>query len=256
MDVLLATLAGLVLGSFANVVIYRVPRKESIAFPGSHCPSCGHAIGVADNIPVLSWLILRGRCRWCRAPIGWRYPAVELLTGALFGLAAGLLPRPTDLIAFLPLLWALVVLAFIDIQHKLLPNVIVLPLIALEAGLFAISAALGPGLRVWVQALETGAVGFGFFFLLVLIAPAGMGMGDVKLSAVLGMALGYFGHPWHRLFVGFFLAFLIGALAGIGLMAARRGGMKTQIPFGPYLALGTTITIFWGGHLVRLWLRG
>ncbi|MGZ4141647.1 MAG: prepilin peptidase [Actinomycetota bacterium] len=240
-------------GSFANVVVHRVPLKESIVHPRSRCQSCGTELRARDNIPVVSWLLLRGRCRYCGAPISARYPAIELLTAALFGLAAWRIRPATDLVAFLPLLWVLVVLSFIDLEHKLLPNRIVGPSLATGVVLTGVAAALGPGAGAWVRALAGGAVAFGFFLLLAIISPRGMGMGDVKLSSVLGLALGYLG--WGRLFVGLLLSFIAGAVGGIGLIAARKAGMKSEVPFGPYLALGTIVSILFGGPLVRAWLR-
>ncbi|MGZ4213894.1 MAG: prepilin peptidase [Actinomycetota bacterium] len=249
----LAALFGLIFGSFANVVVHRVPLKESIVHPRSRCPSCGTELRARDNIPVLSWLLLRGRCRYCGAPISARYPAIELLTAALFGLAAWRIRPATDLVAFPPLLWVLVVLSFIDLEHKLLPNRIVGPSLATGVVLTGVAAALGPGAGAWVRALAGGAVAFGFFLLLAIISPRGMGMGDVKLSSVLGLALGYLG--WGRLFVGLLLSFVAGAVGGIGLIAARKAGMKSEVPFGPYLALGTIVSILFDGPLVRAWLR-
>ncbi|MGZ4127483.1 MAG: prepilin peptidase [Actinomycetota bacterium] len=249
----LAALFGLIFGSFANVVVHRVPLKESIVHPRSRCQSCGTELRARDNIPVVSWLLLRGRCRYCGAPISARYPAIELLTAALFGLAAWRIRPATDLVAFLPLLWVLVVLSFIDLEHKLLPNRIVGPALATGVVLTGVAAALGPGAGAWVRALAGGAVAFGFFLLLAIISPRGMGMGDVKLSSVLGLALGYLG--WGRLFVGLLLSFIAGAVGGIGLIAARKAGMKSEVPFGPYLALGTIVSILFGGPLVRAWLR-
>lgn len=254
----LAGLAGLVLGSFANVVVHRVPRRESLVRPPSRCPACETPISPRDNVPVLSWILLRGRCRHCGARIAWRYPAVELLTGALFALAVLRLPQEAghtrwDLLPYVPLMFVLVVLSFIDLEHKILPNRIVLPALALEAALFGAASVAGPGLDAWLGALAGGAGGFGFFLLLAIVSPRGMGMGDVKLSALLGLALGYLG--WERVFVGFFLAFVAGALFGIGLMLVRRAGRKSQVPFGPWLALGAVVAVLWGGPVADAWLR-
>lgn len=251
--VTLAVLMGLVFGSFANVVVHRVPLKQSVVRPASRCPSCGAALRARDNIPVLSWLLLRGRCRNCGARISPRYPAIETLTAVLFGLAAWRIRPATDLVAYLPLLWVLVVLSFIDLEHKLLPNRIVVPSFVAGVALLGIAAALGPGVGAWVRAFLGAGVAFGFFFVLALISPRGMGMGDVKLSAVLGLGLAYLG--WGRLLVGFFISFLAGAVGGIGLIAARRAGMKSEVPFGPYLALGTIVSILFGGPIVHAWLR-
>jgi len=251
--VALAAIGGLIFGSFANVVVHRVPLKQSIVRPGSRCPSCGEPLRARDNIPVVSWVLLGGKCRNCGAPISIRYPTIEFLTGMLFALAAWRIRPATDLVAYLPLLWVLVVLSFIDLEHKLLPNRIVIPALASGIVLLGVSAALGPGIDAWLRALGGAAVAFGSFFILALISPRGMGMGDVKLSAVLGLAMAYQG--WGRLFVGFLIAFAAGALGGIGLIAARRAGMKSEVPFGPYLALGTIVSVLFGGPLVHAWLH-
>lgn len=250
--VFLAAVVGLAFGSFANVVVHRVPLKQSIVRPGSRCPSCGVALRARDNIPIVSWLMLRGRCRNCGARISPRYPAIELLTGVLFGLAAWRIRPTSDLIAYLPLLWVLVVLSFIDLEHKLLPNRIVFPSLIAGVVLLGVAAALGPGVHAWVRALAGGAISFVIFFALAIISPRGMGMGDVKLSAVLGLALAYQG--WGRLFLGFLLAFASGAVGGLALIAARRAGRKSEIPFGPYLALGTAVAVLFGAALVHAWL--
>ena len=247
-----AAVGGAILGSFANVVIYRVPRRESIVRPGSRCPSCGTALGAADNVPILSWVFLRGRCRHCGARISVRYPLVEIVTAGLFAAGAARIEPATDLIAYLPLFWVLVVLSAIDIDSKLLPNRIVVPSIGVMAVLLGSAAALGPGGGAWLRALGGGAAAFAGMLVIALISPRGMGMGDVKLAAVLGMALGYLG--WAEIFVGFFLSFLAGAVGGILLILARRGGMKSEIPFGPYLALGTVLAILWGEGLANAWL--
>lgn len=254
MSILLSGFLGLVFGSFANVVVYRVPRRESVVSPRSRCPSCASTLSWWENIPVVSWVGLRARCRKCRAPISWRYPAVELLTGALFALTAARLERTSDLIVYLPLVWVLIVLSFIDLEHKLLPNRIVYPSIAAGVALFAITAVLGPGIGAWLRALGAGAAGFAFFLVLALIYPSGMGMGDVKLAALLGLSLGYLPDGWGRLFVGFMLAFIAGAVGGIALIVFRRGGMKSQVPFGPYLAAGTLAGVLWGEALLDAWL--
>ena len=251
--IVLAVIGGLVFGSFANVVVHRVPLKQSIVKPASRCPSCGTPLRARDNIPVVSWLVLRGKCHNCGARISPRYPAIEILVGVLFALAAWRIRPATDLIAYLPLLWVLVVLSFIDLEHKLLPNRIVVPSIVAGIALLGIAAALGPGAGSWVRALEGGAVAFASFFVLALISPRGMGMGDVKLSAVLGLALAYQG--WGRLFVGFLIAFAAGAVGGVALIAAKRAGMKSEVPFGPYLALGTIVSLLFGAPLVHAWLH-
>lgn len=249
-----AALMGAVFGSFANVVVHRVPLKRSIVRPASRCPSCGVTLRARDNVPVISWLLLKGRCHNCGARISPRYPAIEIFTAVLFGLAAWRIKPSTDLIAYLPLLWVLVALSFIDLEHKLLPNRIVIPSFVAGVVLLGVSAALGPGVGAWVRALLGAAIAFTGFFVLALISPRGMGMGDVKLAAVLGLALAYQG--WGRLLVGFFMSFLAGAVGGIALIAARRAGLKSEVPFGPYLALGTIVSVLFGAPIVHAWLHG
>lgn len=250
---LAAGIGGMILGSFANVVVHRVPRKESIVRPASRCPSCGVPLAMRDNIPVVSWLMLKGRCRHCGDPISIRYPAIELMTGLVFALTVVRIPNEEDWIAYLPLAWVLVVLAFIDLEHKILPNRIVIPSIGGMAALLGLAAWLGPSdLHDWLRALGAGVAGFLFFFALAVISPRGMGMGDVKLAAVLGMALGYF--SWPDVFVGFFLAFAAGAIGGLVLILGKRAGLRSEVPFGPWLALGTLIGVLWGGPIVEFWL--
>lgn len=183
-----------------------------------------------------------------------RYPAVELLTGALFGLAAATLPRYTDLIAYLPFVSVLVVLSFIDLDHKLLPDRIVFPSSAALIVLFGISAITGPGIGTWGRALAAGAAALGALLVVHLISPAGMAFGDVKFSFMLGMALGYLDRGWPRVLAGFLGAFILGSVVGVSLMVAGKAGRKTQIPFGPFLALGALIAIFWGDSIIRWWL--
>ena len=259
--VALAGVGGLIFGSFLNVVVHRVPRQESIVRPGSRCPSCGHELSVADNIPVVSWLLLKGRCRYCRAPISARYPAGELLTAAVWMLAVlrreQLVPQGTasgqdwQLLAFLPFLWVLVALSLIDLEHKILPNKIVYPSVSIGVPLLAVTAAMGPGLDPWVRGLLGGLAGAGGFLIVALISPAGMGMGDVKLAGLIGLFLGYLG--WGRVVVAFFAAFAIGAVVGIALMIIGKAGRKTAIPFGPFMALGAIISALAGETLLDLY---
>lgn len=246
----LAAVAGLAFGSFTGVVVHRVPSKESIVSPRSRCPNCGHELAVADNIPVLSWMMLGGRCRYCRTPISPRYLAGEVLTATIWALAVARLGRSWDLLAFLPFLWVLIALSLIDLETKLLPNRIVYPSVVAGIALLAVSAALGPGVDPWIRGMEAMVASAGVFFVIALISPAGMGMGDVKLSAVIGLYLGYL--SWGRVLVGFFMAFFAGAVVGVGLMIAGRAGRKTAIPFGPFMAVGAVLATLFGGPVQRL----
>jgi len=243
---------GLLIGSFLNVVIWRVPRGQSVVSPPSACPSCGAAIRPRDNLPVLSWLILRGRCRDCAAPIGSRYPVVEVLTGLVFAVMALRFGTDVVLVAFLYLAAIGVALTMIDLDVKRLPNVIVLPSYVVATLLLGVSAAVSGQWSDLVRALLGMAVLYGFYFLLALIYPAGMGFGDVKLAGVLGLYLGWLG--WAEVIAGGFLGFLFGGVVGGALMAVRRAGRKSQIPFGPFMLAGALVAILYGGALGDLYL--
>ena len=337
-------LFGLVLGSFGTVVAYRVPRKEGIATGRSRCPHCGRQIGAIENIPVLSYLWLRGRCAGCGARISPRYPLIELATGALFLSSALKFGFSGEAFVYAGLFWVLVVLTMIDLEHQLLPNRIVYP--AFVVGVVALAAVsvvdgefgrasgtlwfatgvdglllaillwpapegatgdlpseheevaaeatpevsadpahekpeqaqpelppirwyevlllvalLGAWIALLVTSLQTGpydrlsgavmgiGVFGGLFFFLSLLYPAGMGGGDVKLTLLLGAMLGYLEAPGIVL-AGMFMSFAAGGVVSIGLLAARRAGRKTGIPFGPFLAMGTTIAVLWGDSIV------
>lgn len=253
----LAGILGLCFGSFLNVVVYRVPRKESIVHPPSRCPNCGHQLTAVENIPVLSWVFQGGKCRSCKAPISPGYLVGEVATAGLWVGAVLRFPHSATLaILYAALFWVLLALSLIDLKHKLLPNAIVYPATVAGVAALALSAAIlgHPGWIVW--ALAGGAVSFVFFLAIALISPAGMGMGDVKLSFLLGTALAFLwatpGGFWRPVVAGFFLAFLSGAIVGIALMAAGKAGRKSAVPFGPFMALGTVVTILWTTEVVRL----
>jgi leader peptidase (prepilin peptidase) / N-methyltransferase len=243
----LVGLLGLAVGSFLNVVSYRLPRGESLSRPPSRCPACGAPIRARHNVPVLGWLVLRGRCADCSAPISVRYPAVELATGLLFVAVAARLDR-LDLIAALPgYLYFVaigVVLTVIDLDLKRLPNRIVLPSYPV-LGLLLAGAAVadGDGWRLVRAGLAAAAL-FGFFAGLTFAYPRGMGFGDTKLAGLLGLVLGYL--SWAAVLVGAFTGFVLGALVGVVVLASGRGNRKTALPFGPFLIAGTLIAIFAG----------
>lgn len=254
--VLFCGLFGLAIGSFLNVVVWRVPRGESVVHPPSACPRCGHAIRSRDNVPVLSWLLLRGRCRDCGEPISRRYPTVELVTGLLFaavGLWCGL---SWALPAFLYLAGVSVALALIDLDTQRLPDVLVLP--SYPVGLVLLTlASWNPGGAGDFWALVRAVIGclamFGIYLLIVLVYPRGMGLGDVKLAGVLGLYLGWIG--WGALVVGWFAAFLLGGVFGIALMSRGKAGRRTQIPFGPWMLLGAAVGLV-AGQPVATWYLG
>jgi leader peptidase (prepilin peptidase)/N-methyltransferase len=236
---------GLLIGSFLNVVIWRVPRGESVVSPPSHCPRCNAHIAPLDNIPVVSWLVLRGRCRHCGNPISPRYPAVELLTGLLFAGSAAYFGPVAELPAYLYLCAVGVALALIDLDVKRLPDVLTLP--SYGVGLALLGAASGVHHDAW--SLARACIGmaalFAFYFTVAIIAPRGMGFGDVKLSGVIGLYLAWLG--WAELAVGAFAAFVVGALVGIGLVIFSGAGRKTKVPFGPFMLVGAAIGIV-AGH--------
>ena len=253
MLIAVATLLGLFVGSFLNVVIYRVPRGESVVRPRSRCPGCGTQLAEYDNVPVVSWLMLRGRCRTCGEPISPRYPVVEALTALAFGLMAWHFGLVWVLPAFLYLAAVGIALAAIDIDTKRLPDVIVKPSYAVAAVLLGGAAALD---HEWSTLLRValGGAALGLFYLLLLVIyPRGMGWGDVKLAGVLGMYLGWLG--WGSVVVGGFLGFLLGGVVGAGLMLAGRAGRKTKIPYGPYMIVGAFLAVFWGQRISD-WYRG
>ena len=243
MTALVAALFGLIVGSFLNVVIHRVPRHESIVWPSSHCPSCGEAIAPKDNVPLVSYLLLGGRCRNCKAAISARYPLVEALTGLLFAASALQFEFGLQLLWALVLIGVLIPLAAIDFEHRLLPNVIVGP--AALAGL-ALSVLVQPA-GWWVYLLSAAGVA-GSLFALVIVYPSGMGMGDVKMGGMLGAFLGPYA------FLAVFIGALIGAATGGLLMATGKIGRRSALPFGVFLAFGALVTLFlgqnvWGSYM-------
>jgi leader peptidase (prepilin peptidase)/N-methyltransferase len=245
------SLLGLVVGSFLNVVIYRVPKHLSIVRPRSACPNCQHPIGERDNIPVVSWIILRGRCRQCHSPISLRYPLVELSTGILFALTAWRLGTHVDLGAFLILDAALMALALIDLEHLLLPRSIVYPALGGVGGWLLGSAAYyGQWHRLLIAAL-CALIWFVVFWLLNFLSPRSLGYGDVRLTLVLGIALGWLGVG--DVLIGFFAANLIGAVIGLTLIALKKMSRDQPIPYGVYLALGTVVAVLIGPALLTHW---
>lgn len=256
---------GLLIGSFLNVVAYRVPAGMSVVTPGSSCPGCGAAIRPRDNIPVVSWLLLRGRCRDCAEPISWRYPLVETATAVLFAVAAlrflpGVLVAPDarhaiagalEFVAFLYFAAISVALSVIDLDTQRLPNVIVLPSLIVGSVLLGASSLVSGDLGSLASA-GTGMAGLFILYLIIaLVSPRGMGFGDVKLAGVLGLYVGFLGVG--PLLIGAFAAFVLGGLFGIGVMLARRG-RRHGIPFGPWMFAGAWVGILAGPMLWQSYL--
>ena len=255
---------GLAIGSFLNVVAYRVPLGMSVVTPVSSCPGCNNPIEARDNVPLLSWILLRGKCRHCAEPISPRYIVVEAITGAAFvvvalfllpqALAAASVPALVSavlvLVAFLYLAAISVALSAIDIDVHKLPNRIVLPSYAVGGVLLGAAALVGGDLEAGARAAAGAGIFVLFYLILALVKPGGMGMGDIKLSGVLGLYLGYLG--WSQLIVGVAGAFLLGGLFGIAVLISRRGGRG--IPFGPWMFAGAWLGIFAGDQLVNTYL--
>lgn len=256
---------GLLIGSFLNVVIYRVPLGKSIVAPPSACGTCGHEVRGYDNIPVVSWLLLRGKCRDCAAPISVRYPLVELAGAVAFGLVAWRFLPPVleadggtavaagvaQLVAFLYFAAISIALALIDLDTQRLPNVIVLPAYLVAAVLFTAAAAL-TGAWIPLATAAIGALATGSLYLVLALArPGGMGMGDVKLAGVAGFFLGWLGVP--ELVLGTVAAFILGGVYGVGMLLAGRG-RRSAIAFGPWLLAGAWVAILAAGPVVGAYL--
>jgi len=242
---------GLMLGSFANVCVHRIPRGQSIVFPGSHCPNCDHAIALYDNIPLLSWLVLRGKCRHCNTAIAWRYPLMELVMGLCWaGLALHYGIR-AELIVALVLFFLLWVLSVIDLETYLLPNALTYPGIVL--GLL-FSYWLG-GLAAGQAALIGAMAGYAVFWLVAriflwLTSREGMGGGDFKLLAMLGAFMG-----WQALPFIILASSVVGSVVGLAFLIMARRGIRTEIPFGPYLAMAGMIWFVWGSAILAWYIQ-
>jgi leader peptidase (prepilin peptidase)/N-methyltransferase len=249
---LVCAVVGLAIGSFLNVVIWRVPRDESVVRPGSHCPSCGNPVRPYDDIPVVSWLVLRGRCRDCGEKISVRYPLVEAGTAVLFAVTGWHFGLSWELPAYLYLVAVGVALALIDIDVHRLPNAIVLPSYLVAAALLTLASLGDDDWAALLRAAIGGAALYLVYFLLCLAYPRGMGFGDVKLAGVLGMFLAWLG--WGQLAVGAFLGFLLGGLVGGGLMIANRATRKSKIPFGPFMIVGAYVAVLVGAQISDLYL--
>jgi leader peptidase (prepilin peptidase)/N-methyltransferase len=238
----LSGVLGLAVGSFLNVVIHRVPRGESLIRPGSHCPHCGAAVRPWQNVPVLSWLLLRGRCAGCRARISARYPLVELAAAALFVAVTARFGLAPELPAYLYLAAVSLALALIDLDVRRLPNSIVLPSYGIGAALLLGAAATQRDWSAATRGLLAMALLFGLYLAIAHAYRGGMGLGDVKLAGVLGLYLGWLG--WSSVLVGAFAGFLLGGLVGAVLLATRRAARRSALPFGPFMLTGALVAVF------------
>jgi leader peptidase (prepilin peptidase)/N-methyltransferase len=241
---------GLVIGSFLNVVIYRLPRHESIVEPGSHCPSCGKPIKPYDNIPVLSYIILRGKCRYCHAVISPRYPVVELLTGFIFVLVYLKYGLSIDTLVLLILCASLIAITFIDIDHRIIPDKISYP-----GTIIGFLSSFFVSINNPINAIIGMLVGSGILFLTAFLYKAftgieGMGMGDVKLMAMIGAFLG-----WEAAIFTVIISAFIGSLIGIGFILFAGKGKRYAIPYGPFISVSVVIYLFYGKFLIDIYLR-
>lgn len=243
----LCALVGLAVGSFLNVVVWRVPRGESVVTPPSACPACSSPIRPRDNVPVAGWLLLQGRCRDCSTPISARYPLVEAVTAGLFAVLALHFGADPVLPAYLYLAAVGMALALIDVDTRRLPDVLTLPSYAVLALLLGLGALLGSDSGDLLRALLGGLAMYAFYFALCFAYPAGMGFGDVKLAGVLGLATGWLG--WGAWAVGLFGGFVLGGAWGIGLLVLGRGGRKSKVPYGPFMLLGVLVAVLVGQGL-------
>jgi leader peptidase (prepilin peptidase) / N-methyltransferase len=248
-------LFGLLLGSFLNVVIYRVPLGESIVSPGSRCTNCGHELTWYENVPVLAWIVLRARCRMCKSSISVRYPLVEASTAALFALAAARIDRWVELVAYLVAFAGLLALSAIDIDVQRVPVSVLYPTLATTAVLLGIAAGIEDRWDDFGRALIGAAIGFALLRIIHAVSPRSMGYGDVRLAILCGLILG-----WHGLtyvIVGLYGAFVLGTVIGVVLIAVGRGKFGKAIPFAPYLAAGAIYVSLYGEPLAnatkKLW---
>ena len=236
---------GLIIGSFLNVVAYRLPRGESLVTPRSSCTSCGTEVRALDNVPLLSWLFLRGRCRHCKAPISARYPAVELVTAVVFAAIVLVRGISLELLLDLPFAAMLIAVADIDFEHRIVPNRILAPMAVYG---LVVSALVRPD--ALPELLIAAAAAFLFMLLAALAYPGGMGMGDVKLAGVMGLYLGLAVAP------GLLIAFLTGSVVGVAIMLrAGAGARKRALPFAPFMALGALVALVVGPELIDLYSR-
>lgn len=246
---------GLLIGSFLNVVIWRVPRGESVVRPPSTCTSCASRIRGYDNVPVVSWLVLRGRCRDCGARISARYPVVELASGLAFGLVAWWVGGSWVLPALLVLAALTITLTLIDLDVQRLPDAIVLPSYPVVLTLLVLASWSPGGVSDWsalVRAIVAGAAMFFAYFVMRLAYPRGMGFGDVKLAGVLGLLLGWWGLS--AVLVGFFAAFLLGGIFSVTLILAGKASRASKVPFGPWMFAGAWVGLVAGERLAAAYL--
>ena len=239
-----AFMFGCIIGSFANVCIHRLPWRQSLVFPPSHCPNCQQGLRPWHNIPLLSYALLRGRCAYCQTVIPWRYPFVELLCGLLYIVLYDHFGFSVTGVIFTLLATSLLIVSFIDLSYRIIPDVVTLP--GIVAGLLASTIATSVGFG---NALLGVVVGGGGFLLVAILSRGGMGGGDIKLTAMIGAFLGL-----KLVFVTIFLAALSGAASGLFLILIKKKGRKDAVPYGPFLALGGFVALLWGQDILNWYL--
>lgn len=235
-------LFGLLIGSFSNVCIYRIPKEESVAFPASHCTACNAPIRALDNIPVLSYLILGGKCRACGQKFSFIYPLIEITVALLIVAVYIRFGVSWEFLIYAVVSTTLVIITVIDYEHKIIPDIITLPGIVLGLG-------AGSYLVGWVDSVLGFLAGGGLFYLLAVLSRGGMGGGDIKFIAAAGALLG-----WQKILLVIVLGATLGSVIGLALLVAKKKDRKSQIPFGPFLAIGTLIAIFFGDDLIAMYL--
>ena len=248
-EISIILILGLIIGSFSNVCIYRIPKNESIVFPASHCPNCHTPIKAIDNVPILSFLLLKGKCRKCGEKISIRYPVVEFLTGAIYLLIFLIYGRSYQTLIYALLSSALIIISFIDLDVQIIPDEISLPGIVIGLALSFIVPYIS-----YLNSLLGIIIGGGIIFLIALAGLAifkkeAMGGGDVKLSAMIGAFIG-----WKYIMISLFIGFFIGAIAGILLILLKIRNRDDLVPFGPFIVLGSLITILWGENILSWYL--
>ena len=243
-----AALIGLCVGSFLNVIVWRVPQGLSLRQPPSHCPSCSNALAWRHNIPVLSWLLLRRRCHFCSAPISARYPLVEAGCAALFALVVWARSGP-EAVAYCLAGAGMLALSIIDLEHYRLPNRVLGPTALLTLAAFTMASLVEGDLGALGRSLLGALIGLASLGLIHVAQPQGMGFGDVKLAGLCGLLLGWRGLSYVP--VGLFLAFMLGAVVGLALLLGGRVGRKARIPFGPFLCLSSLGVALAGDPLVQ-----
>ena len=246
-------LIGLCVGSFLNVVISRVPNRQSVVRPRSHCPSCETPLADRDNIPLVSWALLKGRCRSCGERISVRYPLVELGTAALFVAAALRLGASWALPAFCVFFAALLAISVIDLHHYIIPNRVVYPTLLLVVPLIALAAVAGGSWSHLEDAAIGGVAAFGALFVVHMISPRGLGFGDVRLAGVIGFMAGWLGLSY--VVLALFLAFLLASIIGVGLIVVRLKSRRDAVPFGPFMAAGAVLAVLWGPAILDAYTR-